>query len=94
MFEIGALGGAVKHELHGARAEKGAALGGKHIIAGRVEILTPEAAQRADLNPAQPMVAIEPIPEPTKVLHALIEVEMVSSEPERFNEPEAMRKRA
>jgi hypothetical protein len=92
MFEVGARGGAVKHKLYGAGTEGGAALGGKHIIAGRMEILPPETAQGANLNPAQPMVAIEPILEPTEVQHALVEVEMVPSEPERLDEPEAMRK--
>jgi hypothetical protein len=61
MFETGALCGAVNHELHGAGSERGAPLRGKYIIACGMRILAAQTAKRADLKPAQPMVAVQSI---------------------------------
>jgi hypothetical protein len=44
MFEVGAFGRAVEHELYGAGAKRGTAFRGEHIVACGVEIL---AARRA-----------------------------------------------
>ncbi len=58
MFEAGALGCAVEHELHSAGAETGAAFGGKDVIAGRVGILAAHPSQGADFDAAEPVVAV------------------------------------
>jgi len=58
MFEACPFARPVEHELHGAGAERGAALRGKDVIAGRMEVLAAHPPQGADFNPAEPVVAI------------------------------------
>jgi len=92
VFEAGALGCAVEHELHGARAERGAALGGEDVIPGRVGVQAAHPSQGADFDAAEPVVAVQAILEPPEMQDALVEVDMFPTEPERLGKPEAVRK--
>ncbi len=58
MFEAGTRGRAVEHELHGAGAERGAAFGGKDVIAGGVGVQAAHLPQGADFDAAEPVVAV------------------------------------
>ena len=58
MFEAGALGGAVEHELHGSGAERGAPLGGEDVIASRVGVVAAHPPQRTDFDAAEAVVAV------------------------------------
>ena len=93
MFKAGALGCAVEHELHGARAKRGAALGGEDVVTRRVAVLAPHPPQGADLNPAESVVAVQAVLQSAEMQHALVEVEVIPAEPERLAEPQAMRKK-
>ncbi len=58
MPEAAAFGCAVEHELYRARAERGAAFGGKDVIAGRVGVFAAHPSQGTDFDAAEPVVAV------------------------------------
>jgi hypothetical protein len=90
MAEPGPRGGPVEQELHTTRRERTPSFRGEDQSAGAGQFAS-EPPQRADLNPAQPVIPGQPVLQPLDVQDAVVEIEMRPAQAYRFRDAQPVR---